>query len=361
MSQRLVLITGATGLVGFQTLLQLLRRGHSVRAAVRTAASFDEIRSLDCIREHTSQLSSIVVPDNAVPGAYDEAIRDVKFVVHVASPISTSTAKTEEELREVMIRPAVQGTIGLLTAASKTPSVEKVVITSSLAAIASAERMESGKLIDESTLDVDKNAPLSTSNAYSLAKILALSATKDFVRQEKPKFNVINILPVFVLGRDEKITDADTLCRRGTNSLLLGPLLGIRQCPPLGGSSVHVNDVAEMHVRALDDTVQGNEDFIAAAGAMEWADSFDIIKRRFPREYIDGEFPFNNDVRPTTSAINADNSKARRILGMEFKSFEEQVVSLVDQYLELLRNSAEDSAEESVEQGVEESEESEEE
>ncbi|KAG6002015.1 hypothetical protein E4U43_001193 [Claviceps pusilla] len=328
-------IKSATGMVGFKTLMVLLKRGHLVRAAVRTQAGFDRIRSLECIRGYTSQLSSIVVPDNTVPGAYDEAVRGATFVIHVASPVSAGTSKTEAELRESMIRPAVQGTIGLLTAAKKTGNVERVVITGSLASIASRDRMASGEVIDENTLDVDTDCPLQPSNAYSVSKALALTAIKDFVQLESPNFTVINIFPVFVLGRDDSVTDVETIARKGTNSLLLRPLLGIRQDIPLGGSTVHIDDVAEMHVRALDDSIRGNEDFIAAAGPMEWADSFDIVKRRFPKEYGEGVFAFDDAVRPVTSTINADNSKARRMLGMEFKSFEEQVVSLVGHYLEL--------------------------
>lgn len=193
----------------------------------------------------------------------------------------------------------------------------------------------------ENTLDVDTECPLKPSNAYSVSKALALAAIKDFVRREEPNFSVINIFPVFIFGRDNSVTDVDTLLRKGSNILLLGPLLGISQNLRLGGSStVHVDDVAEMHVRALDDSIRGNEDFIAAAsGPVEWADSFDIVKRRFPIQYGEGVFPFDDTARPVTSTINADNSKARRMLGMEFKSFEQQVVSLVGHYLEL-RDSA---------------------
>ncbi|KAG6028719.1 hypothetical protein E4U41_000600 [Claviceps citrina] len=346
MAQDLVLITGATGMVGFRTLRQLLETGYSVRAAVRTQAGFDRIRSLECIRSYTSRLSGVVVADIAVPGAYDEAVRGVKFIVHVASPLAPGhVGEVDYEL--CMIRPAVHGTVGLLTSASKVGSVEKVVITGSLASIASWDRMVSGELIDESTLDVDTKSPLNGANAVPVTKARAYAAIKDFLRHEKPTFTVTNILPVMIIGRDDTVTDVDTITRKGTNSLVLGHVLGaprFKRIPSLVGSTVHVDDVARMHVLALDRAVEGGQDFIATAGPVHWADAFDIVRRRFPRECGEGVFPLDDAARPTTIEVAADNAKAKRVLGMQFKSFEEQLVSVVGHYLEL-RGAASASAE----------------
>ncbi|KAG5987490.1 hypothetical protein E4U54_004968, partial [Claviceps lovelessii] len=146
MAGHLVLITGATGLIGFKTLTLLLQAGYTVRAAVRTQAGFDQIASSRLVQPYTAQLSSFIVPDITVPGAYDEAVRGVKYIVHVASPIPK--AKEGSDYDSCFIRPAVQGTIGILESALKAGGVAKVVITASLSSIASSERSASPEIIN---------------------------------------------------------------------------------------------------------------------------------------------------------------------------------------------------------------------
>ncbi|KAG6266169.1 hypothetical protein E4U47_005961 [Claviceps purpurea] len=372
----LVLLTGATGMVGFRILVRLLESGYYVRAAVRTQAGFDRIRALPTVHKYANQLSSIVVPEITQRLAYFEAIRGAKFVVHVASPISCPNLTSEGDYHEHIIRPAMQGTTNLLEAAHCAKSVKRVVITGSLMSIVSnKKRLTSGVLIDgnythkasqtapraedakhecsqlsvlllilcfptyltENTLDVDLNGSINQSNAYIRSKALAFASIRIFMAEKRPRFTVANILPVLILGRDDEFTNMTTIRFKGANSLLLGPLLGIHNnIAAMMGNSVHLDDVAELHVRALDAPLtMESETFIAAAGPMNWSDCFDIVKRRFPKEYAEGVFPFYDIVRPTTSVLNVDNSKAKRLLGREFKTFEEQVVSVVEQYLEL--------------------------
>ncbi|KAG6204209.1 hypothetical protein E4U35_003579 [Claviceps purpurea] len=336
-SQDLVLLTGATGMVGFRVLMRLLESGYFVRAVVRTQAGFDRISSLPCIRNYKSQLSSIVVPNITAPFAYYEAVKGAKFVVHVASPSSCAHLTTQEDFQEHIIRPAVQGTIGLLDAAQWVNSVKRVVITGCSKSTVSQERIMSGALIDEDTLDVDASGRLTRLNVYARSKALAFAAIQDFLRDKTPQFTVVNILPVFIIGRDDKITGVKPYYSKGTNSILMGPLLGIKNhITVMGGNSVHLDDVAELHVRALDENLtKGNETITAAAGPMRWSDCFEIVQRRFPKECAEGVFPFDDILRPSTSAVNVDNSKAKRLLGREFKTYEEQVVSVVEHYLEL--------------------------
>jgi nucleoside-diphosphate-sugar epimerase len=145
-------------------------------------------------------------------------------------------------------------------------------------------------------------------------------------------------MPVFVLGRDETVTDASSIAK-GTNGLLMGPVLGYAREHPLNGTSVHIDDVAKMHLLALDPKIEGNQDFLAAGpgfGKINWAASFDIIKKRFPKEYAEGVFKFDTINPPPTTVSQVDSGKAAKVLGLDFKSYEEQIVSVVEHYLELL-------------------------
>lgn len=139
-------ITGATGMIGFKTLTLLLEKGYTVRAAVRNQAGFDRISALPSVQKYKSQLSSFIVPDITVAGAYDEAVKGVKYIVHVASPLAGNTKGTDYEVS--LIQPAIQGTVGILESAVKTTGIKRVVITASVASIASSARLASGKVVD---------------------------------------------------------------------------------------------------------------------------------------------------------------------------------------------------------------------
>lgn len=135
-------------MIGFKTLIELVKAGYKVRAAVRTQAGFERISSLKPLAPYLSQVESIIVPDITVPGAYDEAVKGVKYVVHVASPLASPTVEGDEECQAQIIRPAVQGTVGILESAIKVSGIERIVITASVLSIASFETIVSGTKIN---------------------------------------------------------------------------------------------------------------------------------------------------------------------------------------------------------------------
>lgn len=89
MSSADLLITGATGFIGFKVLLGAPRAGYSVRAAIRSPEKAKALASHPKITASgkTDNLSFVEVPDIACDGAYDEAIKDVTYVIHLASPL----------------------------------------------------------------------------------------------------------------------------------------------------------------------------------------------------------------------------------------------------------------------------------
>lgn len=108
------------------------------------------------------------------------------------------------------------------------------------------------------------------------------------------------------------------------------------------GFTVHLDDVAALHVRALEPKIKGNQSFLAAspgAGWSEWSESFDIIQKRYPKQCADGVFKFDANSPPATVPVLVSSLKAAEAFDLKFKTFEEQVVSVVDYYLELLAKS----------------------
>ncbi|KAH0491006.1 hypothetical protein TgHK011_002452 [Trichoderma gracile] len=338
MAGEFVLLTGATGMIGFRTLVFLLEAGYKVRAAVRNQDGFDRISQLKPVAPYAEQLSSIVVPDITVPGAYDEAVKDVEYIVHVASPLA-SNAPPGIDYDSYMIQPAIHGTVGILESAIKTTGVKRIVITGSVMSITTPAILGSGEYINEESRVPTTHGPFTNvMDAYAASKSAAFNETKKFVTEKKPLFDVIHILPLFVLGRDDTVTTAEQIAK-GTNKILMAPLLGTPR-PPIPGSPVHLDDVARLHVLSLDPKVAGNQDFLAGSHSLEpfeWSDSINIIKKHFPQAVADGVFKFEAVEQLVTLKTQVDSTKAEKMFGFKFKRFEEQVVSVVGHYLELLR------------------------
>ncbi|KAK5993877.1 Ketoreductase CTB6 [Cladobotryum mycophilum] len=340
MAGDLILVTGGTEFIGFHILLCALRAGYTVRAAVPDSAAFDRIYSLDVIEHYRSRLTSFIVPNNTAPGAYDAAVRGVKFVIH-SSPLPAQNAVAADDYEGSVIRPAIQETLNVLEAVHRASGIKRVVITESIASIANIFKPTETP-INESTRTAITSGPYPDMlTAYSSAKAQTHRATWDFITNRTPSFDVVNILPVFVIGRDDGITAAEEH-NRGSNILLVKPLLGegYPTIPvPTPGVTVDIHDVAKMHVKALNPDVPGNEDYIASAdpnGGYTWEDLVDIIKTRYPEQYNRGMFKIDDAPRRTTQPCYIDSSKAEDAFGMAFRTFEEGVVEAIDQYLELL-------------------------
>jgi uncharacterized protein YbjT (DUF2867 family) len=89
----LILLTGATGHLGFRTLIFALQSTsplYRVRAAVRSLEKAEQIKAAKSVKPFlgSGRLEFAVVEDILADGAYDEAVKGASFVVHVASPIS---------------------------------------------------------------------------------------------------------------------------------------------------------------------------------------------------------------------------------------------------------------------------------
>jgi hypothetical protein len=100
--------------------------------------------------------------------------------------------------------------------------------------------------------------------------------------------------------------------------------------------SVHLFDVAELHVRALDESVPAGKYFASSQGpeGCRWAESMEIVKRHFPDEVAKGIFPLGGSI--DTKPLLVDSSFTEKTFGIKFKGLEEQVVSVAEHYVELV-------------------------
>lgn len=342
----LVLITGATGHVGFHVLLHALDAGYTVRAAVRSQDKADSLLAVPALQQRKvgARLSFAVVPDLTKPGAYDAAVQGVRYIIHLASPIPTD-GLTPDQFETELLEPAVQGTLGILVSAQEAPTVRRVVITSSTAAIVPSAAIE---VADDTVFTAESRTPTppvsSLTNpfqAYAASKVKALNETEAWVRREAPAFDVVNVHPSYVMGREEVHPTAAKLTSYGTNRVVLGVALGVKSTAALSGMTVHVDDVARVHVGALDAKVPGNTSYLVTsnnpAGSLNgtvYQDAAKFVAKHFPKQVASGVLP--NDGTQPSVPIKVDASKTERTFGFTHIPFEEQVKAVVGQYLELV-------------------------
>ena len=343
MTGELVLITGASGHMGFRAVVNALELGYQVRAAVRNQAKADVILNAPSIKALApgNKLTFAFVPDIIANGAYDEAVKDVTYILHIASPIPSPS----DDYERTAIQPALKSTINILESALKAPAVKRIVMTSSGIAVVSFREFvmeESPRVFTANERIPDVYGPFGHHfQAYAAEKVRALNATDKFIETEQPHYEVSNIMPSFFIGKNELITDAADILN-GTNRVAFSPVLGEKADGALPGAMSHVDDVAKVHVLALDPKVPGGQNFGLMSGGVNgnnWGDSVDIVRKHFPEAVKDGRLPANG-TQPTKKFLY-DTSETDRILGIKQKSYEEQVVSVTEHYLELLEKAAE--------------------
>lgn len=359
-SSGVVFITGATGHIGFRTLIHALRDGLTVRVSVRSpakAASLLQRVSLKIpslrldktpvieprqTRGPADRLTFTIIPDMTLEGAFDAALDGVTHIIHVASPLVTGAQRapiSTQTADECFIRPAVRGTTGLLEAADRCGTVRRVVITSSIVALIPVAQMEGteARPADQPVRATDR-VPFTAGPyhsefaAYANSKMAALAATEAWCEAARPAFDVVHLHPSFVLGRNDMTTTARD-CMRGTNAMVLAMMMG-RSPGPLAGATVHVDDVARCHVNAAVDVrgVPGGASYILSQ-ASTWGDAGAIARRLFP-DAVQRRLLLDTGSIDTTP-MPIDVQSAQQALGVRFRGYESQVKSILAQFLEL--------------------------
>ena len=137
----------------------------------------------------------------------------------------------------------------------------------------------------------------------------------------------VNITPTFVIGPNELATTTDAvMC--GSNALALGVLFGAKNSHGMPDATVHVDDVAFLHIAALDSKVQGNKNFDANydVNGMKWDDVPAIVKKHFPTEVERGVFPLGGSQK--WLPMPSDGSSTEKFFDFKFKDFETQIKDL---------------------------------
>ncbi|OJD31163.1 nad dependent epimerase dehydratase family protein [Diplodia corticola] len=331
MSGELVFITGAAGFLGANVVLEALKAGYRVRASVRKDSQVKQLESY-FNPEFGSKAEFVIVPDITKSDAYDGLLGGVSYVFHVASPLAPPSTNWKKD----HIDPAVNGTVAILKAANGIGSIKKCVITGSIADLIpwSDWPAPDEAITEDHNYDLDVSPDLDfkvSFVAYRASKLLAAKAAREFFVQQKPHYAIVSLHPTFIFGHHILQTSSEDMS--GSRAMLWASLKGPDQRIPIL-NHVHVTDVAQAHIKALDPRVTGYQKFILSAepGFPDWEEVLQFVKQEYPNEQ------WSNAPSPGKRNINV--SKAERVLGMDWIGWRQQVIDTVEPQLELIKKAA---------------------
>ncbi len=328
------LVTGGTGYIGGELIRQLLGRGWTVHTTVRDKAR-SEAGLLARFGDTGGRLK-VFQAELMSDAGWAEANKGCTHVAHVASPIAASTPRDEND----MIVPAREGTLRALRFA-RAAGVKRFVQTSSMAAVAYG-RSEKDYTVSESDW-TDITHP--DVYPYVKSKTISERAARDWVAAQGGDMEFVSVNPAMVLGPVESADFSASV--EAVKQLMDGSM---PMAPDLGFAVVDLRDVADLHVRCLEEPGLAGERFLAAGRFMKMIEVGEVLRRglrdkarKVPTKVMPGWMVsilalFNPAVRSIRAELgkfrHVDASHALNRLGWKARPEEESILdcanSLID-------------------------------
>ncbi|XP_030443755.1 phenylacetaldehyde reductase-like isoform X1 [Syzygium oleosum] len=238
-AEKVVCVTGAAGYIASWLVKFLLQRGYTVKATVRNPNDPKKTQHLLEL-EGAKERLYIFKGELQEEGSFDSIVDGCEAVFHTASPVFFSASKPEADI----VDPAVKGTLNVLRSCAKVPSIKRVVLTSSMAAVVCNGKPLTSDVVVDETWFSDPAFCKESKLWYVLSKTLAEKAAWDFARENRMDLVVIN--PGHVIG---------PLLQPTVNlsvEMILNLVNGARTFPNISYKFVDVRDVAHAHILALE-------------------------------------------------------------------------------------------------------------
>ncbi|RAH50412.1 NAD(P)-binding protein [Aspergillus brunneoviolaceus CBS 621.78] len=332
----LTLVTGANGFIAAHCIAALLRAGHSVRGTVRTPqkASATVAALLAAGVAPLDRLEIIVVADPADLQQFAPAVAGCDAILHLASAFTYDAQPGQFEQR--LLLPAIQGTTVACEAAHRFPTVRKLVIMSSFAAVYdAAQGLQPGRIYTEedwSPLGYEEGRDTeNVAIAYRASKVLAERAAWTYVKEHAVDFQLVTLCPGMVFG--EMIHPIPSLEQLNASNRIVWEVAqgGREALPPTKAPVwVDVQDLAGTCLRALTTTLPSHQRFLVTEGAYDTQEIADVLREAVPaaRERVAVGSP-GHRIRDTHYACDA--GKVKQMLGVQFRGLRESIVPLVEQ------------------------------
>lgn len=314
-----VLVTGGTGFLGAQIILQLLQKGYSVRTTLRSLNSKNKVIATLKANGITSfDRLSFFEADLSKDDNWNEIMKDCDYVLSVASPVFFTIPKDENE----MIRPALEGIVRILKNA-RDAGVKRVVMTSNFGAIGFSNKNSNVITTEEDWTNPNEKGL----SVYEKSKLLAEQTAWNFIKKEGGDLEFTTINPVAILGPSLSAHIS------GSFGILENLLNGsMKAVPNIPLNIIDVRDVADLHIRAMTNPKAKGERFIASAdGQISMPEIAALLKSKrseaarnvstktLPNLVINLGALFSKHAKEGALLLgmnrNVSNDKAKKILG----------------------------------------------
>ncbi|EIM82969.1 NAD-P-binding protein [Stereum hirsutum FP-91666 SS1] len=323
----IVLVTGVNGYIGSHTADQLLSFGYKVRGTVRDASRCQWVQKFFDEKYGKGRLELVLVSQTSADGAFDEAVKGVSGIVHVASDVSFSPDPN------AVIPQTIASTVGILNSANKESTVKRVVYTSSSSAASSTIPNKPFEVtVDSWNDEASKIAwappPYTPDRAfavYAASKLKSEKACWKFMAEEKPAFEFNAVLPSGNFGPalGEGQSSPSFIAIR---TLIQGDLETARKYGVAPQYFVDVRDTARFHVIALTNPAVKSERILAYAEPYNWSKILDILRKAYPtRKWPDNIPDEPKDLCTLTEARSRAIELLKELGRKDFITLEESI------------------------------------
>ncbi|TVU20743.1 hypothetical protein EJB05_30338 [Eragrostis curvula] len=309
---KVVCVTGASGYIASWIVKLLLARGYTVRATVRDTADPKKtlhLRALDGAKDKLHLFKASLLDK----GSFDAAIDGCDSVFHTASPFYHNVKDPQAELLD----PAVKGTLNVLSSCKKA-SIKRVVVTSSMAAVAYNGKPRTPDVVVDETWFSNPEICAKNQQWYVVSKTLAEEAAWNFARDNG--LEIVTINPAMVIGpllQPTLNTSAEAILKliNGSSSTYNNLSLGW----------VNVKDVALAHILAYE-VPSANGRYCMVERVAHYSEVVSIIRKMYPTIPLPDKCA---DDKPLVPTYQVSKEKIRS-LGIELIPLETSIKETIE-------------------------------
>ncbi|KAK0603348.1 hypothetical protein LWI29_003982 [Acer saccharum] len=309
---KVVCVTGGSGYIATWIVKLLLARGYTVKATVRdpnNPQKTEHLRALDGASERLQLFKANLLEE----GSFDSVVDGCDGVFHTASPFYHDVKDPQAEL----IDPAVNGTLNVLNACAKIPSIKRVVLTSSIAAVAFNGKPRTPDVTVDETWFTDPEICKQSKLWYVVSKTLAEDAAWKVAKEKG--LDMVTINPAMVIGPLLQPT------LNTSAAAILCLLKGAQTFPNSSFGWVNVKDVANAHIQAFEVPSASGRHCLVERVA-HYSEIVKILHELYP----DFNLPEKcADDKPYVPTYQVSREKAKS-LGIDFTPFEVSLKETVE-------------------------------
>lgn len=272
-----VMVTGGSGYIASWIIKMLLEDGINVNTTVRDPSDSKKVDHLKALAKASAGQLALFKSNLLEKGSFDEPMKDCELVIHTASPFFITGIKNPEE---ELIRPAKEGTRNVLESAKRNPTVKRIVLTSSVAALYGDNAdiaLAPGGVFTEKDWNITSSAE---HQPYPYSKTIAEKEAWA-ISKEQNQWDLLTINPGWVLGpsvsKRKDSMSINTMIMFADGSYKMG-------VPELWNGIADVRDVAASHIKA-GFTPEASGRHIIVSRETTLLDIANILRKHFGDKY----------------------------------------------------------------------------